>query len=224
MRLTGLLCIENLHIKILLDRHHFYCPHPFFVSKAGEAAKWYISLHLSATWSIAINLVTGCACFDDHSFYFHDSMTLYAVKLDESRLHSHPTLWCSEIYALRKCIRFSSRLLETWINLQILMLVFCFLSIGKRDYKIDPAKAGHSLIFVVHLPYFCKFSSRSRLSKKPWAETAELSPGDLQSWKYATCTHMHTREPYYVTRFLVFNQSWIRFFFTSFVHEKTPQW
>ena len=78
--------------------------------------------------------MTGCACFDDHSFYCHDSMTLYAVKLDEFRLDTHPSFWCSIIYIAKVYSFFFT--FTSGLKKQIFMLVFCFLSIGKRDHKI----------------------------------------------------------------------------------------
>lgn len=143
-------------------------------------------------------------------------MTLYAVKLDESRLDSHPTLWCSEIFALRKCIRFSSRLLETWINLQILMLVFCFLSIGKRDYKITTKQ----IRLKQAIRWYSLYISHTFASSQADPDSQRNHGQKLQNFlpgppKLKIC-NMHSKEPYYVTRFLVFNQSWITFFFHQF--------
>ncbi len=143
--------------------------------------------------------MTGCARFDDHSFYCHDSMTLYAVKLHEFRLDTHPSFWCSIIYIAKVYSFFFT--FTSGLKKQIFMLVFCFLSIGKRDHKITTKQ--------IQLKEAIRCTPPILLQVLKQGPTLKETKGrNCRTFSWGP-PRLHTRELYYVARFMVFNHGWI---------------
>lgn len=125
--------------------------------------------------------MTGCACFDDHSFYCHDSMTLYAVKLEEIRLDTHSSFWCSILYSAKVYSFFFT--FTSGLNMQIFMFLFFFLSIGKKDHKIT--KGSHSL-YIPHTFASSQAGSDSQRNQRQKLQTFLLGTSKIE--KYSFCT------------------------------------